>query len=562
MRFTGFFPSFILLLASHVSSLRVPVTGRVPRADSNHPVSVLTTGEQSFGFSHAANLGYTATLWVNGVPFQCILDTGSSDTWIDTSVAAAIMPPDMFYSGFNSSTSYADGTVAPGMVMLANVTFGPYTVNNQAIEIVHNVSPQPDMVSGLIGLSMFGTSEIFAALSNSSYFYNGLPLLVNIFTQTQEKHNYYTFLMDRDELGVTNGGTMTVSELITEYASITSAPRLNTVVDAAWLTLLDGMTINGQFIDGHSALEAAAPLLRGGLPQGKTIAGVDTGSSFMIGPQAYVDAAYKNIPGAIPTNDTAGAGPGYIVPCDTKLNLTLHFGGQPFPIHPIDAIVVNQTSNGLMTCIGALTTNLIPEDISADWLIGDTFLRNVYSLFDYGNITNTHADGPPYIQLLSITDADAAWAETDALLLKRLVAYESYFTSTYGVTPTTTQLAYTGPSSALLLTSADDKQTFAPQPSASSASVASTSALITASPNALSGAVAEDAVAGDSGSDHVDLSGLTRNTYIIIGLLAAALLLLVAVTSLAVRANRANKGYRALGATGGAPKPFMSTYSE
>lgn len=56
--------------------------------------------------------------------------------------------------------------------MLANVTFGPYTVNNQAIgtssenlfathvltsvrpEIVHNVSPQPDMVSGLIGLSM------------------------------------------------------------------------------------------------------------------------------------------------------------------------------------------------------------------------------------------------------------------------------------------------------------------------------------------------------------------------------------------------------------------------
>lgn len=70
MRFTGFFPSFILILASHVSSLRVPVTGRVPRADFDHPVSVLTTGDQSFGFSHAANLGYTATLWVNGVPFQ------------------------------------------------------------------------------------------------------------------------------------------------------------------------------------------------------------------------------------------------------------------------------------------------------------------------------------------------------------------------------------------------------------------------------------------------------------------------------------------------------------
>lgn len=70
MRFTNFLPPFIPLLASHVSSRRVPVTGRVPRADSDHPVSVLTAGDKSFGFSHAANDGYTATLWVNGVPFQ------------------------------------------------------------------------------------------------------------------------------------------------------------------------------------------------------------------------------------------------------------------------------------------------------------------------------------------------------------------------------------------------------------------------------------------------------------------------------------------------------------
>lgn len=149
-------------------------------------------------------------------------------------------------------------------------------------------------------------------------------------------------------------------------------------------------------------------------------------------------------------------------------------------------------------------------------------------------------------------------------MLKRLVAYESYFTSTYGVTPTTTQRAYTGPTSAPALTSADDKQTFSPRPSASDATVASSYTFVSesVSPNTLSGAVAENAVVGDSGSGHVNLSGLTRNTYIIIGLLAAALLLLVAVVALAVRASRANKGYRALGATGGPPKSFMSTYSE
>ncbi|OJT08990.1 Aspartic protease [Trametes pubescens] len=369
--------------------------------------------------------------------------------------------------------------------------------------------------------------------------------------------------MDRDELGVTNGGTFTISELVTEYASITSAPHMVPVSDFGWATHLDGMSINGQFMDGHSGLTDFGPKFRGGLPSGKTIAVVDSGSSFMTGPPAYVDAVYKDVPGAIPTNDTNGAGPGYIIPCDTKMNLTLHFGGQPFPIHPLDAVVVNQTANGLMVCLGALTKNLNPEGTLTDWLIGGTLMRNVYSLYDYGNLTNPNA-GLPYMQLLSITDADAAWAEADALLLKRLVAYESYFTSTYGVTPTTTQPAYTGPTSAVALTSADDKETFAPGPSATRASVASSYTPIPAlvSPNALSGAVAEDAVVGDSGSGHVDLSGLTRNTYIIIGLLAAALLLLLATVALAVRASRANKGYRALDATGGPPKSFMSTYSE
>ena len=43
------------------------------------------------------------------------------------------------------------------------------------------------------------------------------------------------------------------------------------------------------------------------------------------GPKEFVDAAYKNIPGAVPTNDTLGAGPGYIIPCDTKMNLTFYF---------------------------------------------------------------------------------------------------------------------------------------------------------------------------------------------------------------------------------------------
>lgn len=37
-----------------------------------------------------------------------------------------------------------------------------------------------------------------------------------------------------------------------------------------------------------------------------------------------------------------------------------------------------------------------------DWLLGDTFLRNVYSLFDLGWDTNP-SEGPAYMQLLSVS---------------------------------------------------------------------------------------------------------------------------------------------------------------
>ncbi|KAI0828865.1 aspartic peptidase domain-containing protein [Trametes gibbosa] len=547
--------------------MKIPVTGRAPRQASNYPLSVVNTGNASLGFAHAANQAYTATLWVNGVPFQCILDTGSSDTWVDTSVAN-IVPPDMFYTGANSSTGYADGTVAPGQIMLANLTLGPYTVVNQAVQVVQHVSPDPNIVSGLIGLAMIAQSNIHDALVNTSYAENGRPLLVNVFAELSQEHNYFTFLMDRDELGVTDGGVLTISELVTEYAAVTTAPRLEVLNRYGWSTWLDGMSVNGQFVDGHSVQDPA--YFGGAIPEGKTVAVIDSGSSFVTAPQAYVDAVYKDIPGAVPTNETSGAGPGYIIPCDTKFNISFHFGGQEYPIHPIDAVVVNQTANGILTCIGALTTNVNGQGLLTDWLIGDAFMRAVYSLYDYGNVTNPNA-GSPYVQLLSIIDADTAWAETDELLLKRLVAYQSHFTSTYGSTPTTTQLAYTGPTSSVALTSADDKQTFAPLSTASlsvvrtsSASPVSGYAAATGTPNVLSGAVSEDAVVSDSGAGQIDLSGLTRNSFIIIGMLAASLVLLVVVAALAVRASRGNKGYRAVpGLTGGVPpKAFVDPYTE
>ena len=132
MRAVGFTP-----LVSLVSFFSLSSAGKVPfgslasgssSTNSDHPVSVARAqGSTGFHYSHAANDEYTATIYVNGVPYQVrdpaatfstrtyicdrftvqvILDTGSSDTWIDPLSQGVSEPSDLFHTGFNSSTTY------------------------------------------------------------------------------------------------------------------------------------------------------------------------------------------------------------------------------------------------------------------------------------------------------------------------------------------------------------------------------------------------------------------------------------------------------------------------
>ena len=56
-----------------------------------------------------------------------MLDTGSSDLWIQATVNGVA------YTGANASIAYDDGSVSTGPIVLADVTFGNFTVKNQAV---------------------------------------------------------------------------------------------------------------------------------------------------------------------------------------------------------------------------------------------------------------------------------------------------------------------------------------------------------------------------------------------------------------------------------------------
>ncbi|GAB1312963.1 hypothetical protein MFIFM68171_03173 [Madurella fahalii] len=111
-----------------------------------------------------------------------------------------------------------------------------------------------------------------------------------------------------------------------------------------------------------------------GKPSGVTnrLAYIDTGTSFVFAPPDDLAALFKLIPGA--TSYKNGDYVEYKVPCNTKLPISLTFSGVTYDISPADWVVGKGDH-----CISRLYGYEIKQ---GTWLLGDTFLKNVYSVFD------------------------------------------------------------------------------------------------------------------------------------------------------------------------------------
>ncbi|KAI0329762.1 acid protease [Cubamyces sp. BRFM 1775] len=321
-----------LLSALFLSTGLVSAGAAIPKAradtpvatpSSPYPVAVSHSGDSGgFGFTNSQGTQYTATIHVNGVPFQVIVDTGSSDTWVDPLSAGVSLPPNLIPTGYNSTTPYGDNTVSTGPIVLANVTFGPYTVCNQAITLSFNSSADAGKpVNGLIGLGGYlqDGSTIYTSLANTSYAENGVSIIFNIFEHLPDLPNYMTFLMSRSSGGFTDGGLLTVSEVLSNLTDILQAPLLNSLSDEFWETTLDGLYLMGKPVLGGSQQENSGEASG---PTWNRSAILDTGTTRITAPLSDVHEFYKHIPGASPMKigDTTVM---YRVPCDTKLNVTL-----------------------------------------------------------------------------------------------------------------------------------------------------------------------------------------------------------------------------------------------
>ncbi|KAK0704949.1 aspartic peptidase domain-containing protein [Lasiosphaeris hirsuta] len=112
------------------------------------------------------------------------------------------------------------------------------------------------------------------------------------------------------------------------------------------------------------------------------LAYIDTGTSYVFGPEEDVAALHKVIPGA-----TSSDGVTYTVPCSSNEPLTVTFSGVTYDISPKDWM---SKHNG--NCVSNIYGHAVVND---SWLLGDLFLKNVYSVFDADQTRIGFAKKPP-----------------------------------------------------------------------------------------------------------------------------------------------------------------------
>lgn len=99
---------------------------------------------------------------------------------------------------------------------------------------------------------------------------------------------------------------------------------------------------------------------------------IDTGTSFILMPSADAVQIHSQIPGFAQDGET------FSVPCDTSATIQFAFNKQTYNISTADW-------RGLRLDNGLCRSNIIGRQTfkESQWLVGDVFLKNVYSVFDF-----------------------------------------------------------------------------------------------------------------------------------------------------------------------------------
>ncbi|TRM65588.1 aspartic peptidase domain-containing protein, partial [Schizophyllum amplum] len=291
-----------------------------------------------------------------GQDFYVVFDTGSADLWVPSSDCTSTVCSSKDKYDTNSTSSgaaadgqfeihYGDGSTVSGPIYQDTVTVGGIAAENQFFSPVTELSDSfsDDPIDGILGMA-------YPTISNL----NQDPWFTNAASQGAVQSNSFGFYMASEGSELFLGGTNT--ELYTgDFEYHATDPS-----EGYWLTT--GATLNVNGVAAASNFETI----------------IDSGTTIMYGPPDVIKEVYANIEGSGAYDESSGL---YTFPCDSAPSVAFNWGGQDWEVSA-DNFNLGQTEQGSSQCVGSLAG----QDLGLGdntWLIGDAFMKNVYTVFDF-----------------------------------------------------------------------------------------------------------------------------------------------------------------------------------
>ena len=284
-----------------------------------------------------------------------LIDSGSANTWVfgaDCTAQACkkhdtFGPKDSDTLNITSrewSVTYGTGDVG-GVVASDTFAFAGYEVEigfGLASNASNDFSTYP--MDGILGLGRDSSNRL------------GTPTLMDIMASQQLlKANLFGVHLSRSGDGANDGqitfGAPDSSKFSGNLSYIDSVSP-----DGLWEIPSDGAGVDGQSL---------------GLT-GKT-AIIDTGTSYILMPPKDAQALHAKLP------SSENSGEAFTIPCDTNLPVQFTFSGVTYDVSPKD--YVGKSDKAGKIC----ASNIVgQQSFGPDtWLLGDVFLKNVYTVFDF-----------------------------------------------------------------------------------------------------------------------------------------------------------------------------------
>ena len=312
-------------------------------------VNAMAIDEDGQDFSYFASMRFGS----KETPMYMLIDTGSANTWVMgtecTSASCQIHnlfgPPDSTSLNVTKdpwSLTYGTGSVS-GFVASDSVAFANYSVElGFGIATTASADFNSYPMDGILGLGR-ASSDIL-----------GTPTLMEVLDKKNElASNVIGIHLQRSSDGAKDGQITFGAVDTTKFKgdiSYTKALANN----GNWEIPVGDSSVNG--ISTNLVAKTAI---------------IDTGTSYVLMPPTDAQALHALIPGSV------ASGEYYNIPCTATANVQFTFSGVAYSVSPKD-YVGKPTGN-------LCTSNIIGHQAFGpnEWILGDVFLKNVYSVFDY-----------------------------------------------------------------------------------------------------------------------------------------------------------------------------------